>query len=60
MRSQKVAADAVKTFNPVNKLRRDAPQVQAPVKPKGAGKQFQTDAGKTALKSLFMKQRRGG
>lgn len=56
MRNQKVSADNIPAANPINKLRKDMPQVQPGVKPKSAGKQFQTDGGKTALRALFMKQ----
>lgn len=56
MRNQKVSADNVPQNNPVNKLRKDAPQTQAGVKPKVPNKQFQTGGGAAALKSLFLRQ----
>lgn len=55
MRNQKVSADNVPQNNPVNKLRKEAPQTQAPVKPKGPNKQFQAGGGAAALKNIFMK-----
>jgi hypothetical protein len=60
MRNQKTTALPVPPNNPVNKLRRDPPQVQAGVKPKQPGKAFQTDGGKAALKDFFKQKRRGG
>ena len=60
MRNQKVAAEPVKVRDPVNKLRKDAPQIQPGVKAKGPGKQFQVDSGKTALRNMFARIQRKG
>jgi hypothetical protein len=56
MRNQKVAAPPTRIPNPANKLRRDAPQVQAPVQPKRAGQQMQVNRGVDALKAMFKKR----
>ena len=56
--TSKVSADNVRVVDPVNKLRRDTPQIQAPVKAKGPGRQFQTDSGLTALQKLFIVRNR--
>lgn len=57
MRNQKVSADNVAgTGNPANKLRRDAPQVQAPVAAKKPNTQFASSNGVNALRKMFVEQ----
>lgn len=60
MRSNKVSTQNIPVGNPVNKLRKDAPQIQSPVAPKKPGKQFMTGSAVDALKSLFLKQAKQG
>lgn len=59
MRNQKVNVDSIRVPDPTNKLRRDIPQIQAPVKPKAPGKQLQVNAGVAALQSMFKKNATG-
>lgn len=60
MRNQKVSAESVRSANPINKMRKDAPQIQPGVKAKGQDKQFITDGGKAALRNMFANIRKRG
>ncbi len=58
MRNQKVSAEPVKQPNPLNKMRKAAPQIQPGVTPKAQDKQFNVDAGKQALRNMFANARK--